>query len=58
MYEVYDAHKVAGMGKDMGYMGSFQTIEAAKQYIEEFKHLFEGDAVIHYPEVLSSPSKT
>jgi len=46
MYEVFDSKRVARMGEELGYMGTFKTMDEAASYIEEYKHLFEGDAVI------------
>lgn len=42
---VYDSVKMEKMGRDEGYMGTFDSQEAAEEYVGKYHAIFEGDAV-------------
>lgn len=46
MYEVYDYIRVVKMGKDEGYMGSFESLEDVGQYLVDYGILFESYPII------------
>lgn len=50
-FEVYDRVRTGKMGKEEGYMGTFNTETEAIEYCIQFKHLFEFRHIdfIHYP---------
>ena len=48
---VYDHVPNNKKGDVLSFMGNFNTREDAEQYIKEYAHLFEGDAIIREPKM-------